>query len=86
MPTDKADVATVGRAIYHEKIRETLGPEDRGKLVVIDIASGDYEIDADHIAALLRIRQRYPKARTWTERAGHPAAYHIGSTLPSQLP
>ena len=86
MPADKADVAAVGRAIYHEKIRDTLGPDDQGKLVVIDIASGEYEIDADHIAALLRIRQRYPKARTWTERVGHPAAYRMGSTLPSQLP
>lgn len=86
MPTNNADVAAVGRAIYQEKILDTLKPDDQDKLVVIDIASGDYEIDADHVAALLRIRKRYPKARTWTERVGHPAAYHIGSTLPSQLP
>ena len=86
MPTDQAHAEAVGRAIYQEKIRDTLGPDDQGKLVVIDIASGDYEIDADHIAALLRLRQRRPNARTWTERVGHPAAYRMGSTLPSQLP
>ena len=86
MPTDQAHAEAVGRAIYQEKIRDTLEPDDQGKLVVIDIASGDHEIDADHIAALLRLRQRRPNARTWTERVGHPAAYHMGSTLPSQLP
>ena len=83
MPTDQA---AVGHAIYQEKIRDTLGPDDQGKLVFIDTASGDHEIDADHIAALLRLRQRRSNARTWTERVGRPAAYHMGSTLPSQLP
>ena len=67
MPTDKAQAEAVGHAIYQEKIRDTLEPDDQGKLVVIDIASGDHEIDADHIAALLRLRQRRPNARTWTE-------------------
>ena len=86
MPTNKADVAAAGQAIYSEKIRDALRPDDEGKVVVVDISSGDYEIDADHIAALLRIRQRHPEARTWTVRVGHPAAYHMGSTLPSQLP
>ena len=38
------DVAATGRAIYNEKIRDTLGPEDKGKVVVIDVNSGDYEI------------------------------------------
>ena len=83
MPTDQA---AVGHAIYREKIRDTLGPDDQGKLVVIDTASGDYEIDTDHITALLRLRQRHPNARTWMERVGHPAAHHMGSTFPSQLP
>ena len=48
MAVKKEDAATVGRAIYNEKIRDTLGPEDKGKVVVIDIYSGDYEIDDQH--------------------------------------
>ena len=38
------DAAAIGRAIYNEKIRDTLGPEYLGKMVAIDIHSGDYEI------------------------------------------
>ena len=86
MPTNQADVAAAGQAIYCEKIRDALGPDDKGKVVVIDISSGDYEIDTDHLAALQRVRQRHPEARTWTVRVGHPAAYSMGGTLPSQLP
>ena len=84
MTVNTADVATVGRAIYHKKILPTLGPEDGNKLVVIDVNSGDYEIDADDMAAVTRLLERRPDAYTWLERVGHPAAYHMGSLLPSQ--
>ena len=86
MAVNKADIATTGRAIYHEKILPTLEPEDVNKLVVIDVNSGDYEIDAEDTAALARLLERRPDAYTWLERVGHPAAYHMGSLLPSQLP
>ena len=85
MTIDNSQIAPLGRAMYKDKIRDTLGPEDKGKLVVIDVATGDYEIDADHIAALDRIHARNPDARTWTERVGYRAAYHMGSLPPSQL-
>ena len=43
MTIDNKDAAAIGRAIYNEKIRDTLGPEYLGKMVAIDIHSGDYE-------------------------------------------
>ena len=85
MTIDNSQIAPIGRAIYKDKIRDTLGPGDKGKLVVIDVTNGDYEIDEDHIAALERIHQRNPDAYTWTERVGYRAAYHMGSLPPSQL-
>ena len=81
----QTDIAAVGQAMYEEKIRDALGPDDHGKLIVIDVVSGDYEIDEDHIAALLRIRARHPKARTLTKRVGYPAAYHMGSAIPLEV-
>ena len=41
----------IGRAIYKEKILPTLGPEHKGKVVVIDVKSGDYEIADRHMTA-----------------------------------
>jgi hypothetical protein len=75
MAVKKEDAATVGRAIYNEKIRDTLGPEDKGKVVVIDIYSGDYEIADQHFTAHLRLLERRPDAFTWAERVGYPAVY-----------
>lgn len=78
MSLSKEDAAVIGRAIYNEKIRDTLGPEYRGKIVVIDIHSGDYEIADRDIEATMRLLKRHPNAFTWAERVGSRAPYRIG--------
>ena len=72
------DAAAVGRAVYNEKIRDTLGPEYKGKIVVIDVNSGDYEIADKDIEATNRLLRRRPDAYTWAERVGSRAPYRIG--------
>ena len=57
------DVVTAGRAIY-EKLRERLEAEEWGRVVVIDVKSGDYEIAENHLAAALLLRERQPDAYT----------------------
>ncbi len=68
-----------GPLIFNESIRETLDDGDLGKVVVIDIDSGDYEIDYDDAAALFRLLERRPEAYTWSERVGFDAVHFIGS-------
>ena len=79
MAFNQADAPAIGRAIYQEKIRPTLGPEHKGKVVVIDVKSGDYEIADNDLTATLRLYKRCPNAFTWAERVGYPAVYHLGS-------
>ena len=74
---NKEDAATVGRAIYNEKILPTLGPEHKGKVVVIDVNSGDYEIADKHITADRHLRERQPEAYTWAERVGFPTVHRM---------
>lgn len=62
------NASAIGRAIYREKIHPTLGPEHKGKVVVIDVKSGDYEIADRHITAVRELRKRHPDAFTWGER------------------
>ena len=47
MAVKKKDAAAIGRAIYENHILPKMKPEDRGKVVVIDVNSGDYEIGYD---------------------------------------
>ena len=81
---EAVDVAAAGRAVY-ERLRERLEAEAWGRVVVIDVKSGDYEIAENHLAAALRLWERRPGAYTWAERVGYPtvtrlgAGYHPGS-------
>ena len=78
MTVTSEDAAAIGRAIYNEKIRETLGPEYRGKVVAIDVHSGDYEIADKGIDATLRLIERQPDAFIWRERVGFNAVHSMG--------
>ena len=60
MAFNKDNASAIGRAIYREKIHPTLGPEHKGKIVVIDVKSGDYEIADRHITAARKLRKRRP--------------------------
>ena len=70
------DIANVGRAMY-EQIRGELEETHKGKVVVIDVSSGDYEIGDDDLDATMRLFERRPNAITWGERVGYPAMYTI---------
>ena len=78
MTISSEDAAAIGRAIYNDKIRDTLGPECLGKIVVIDVHSGDYEIGNRDIDVTNRLLKRRPDAYTWAERVGSRAPYRIG--------
>ena len=74
---EKEDTADIGRAIYNEKILPKLGPEYKGKVVVIDVNSGDYEIADKLITADTRLRERQPEAYIWAERVGFPTVHRL---------
>ena len=70
--------AAFAETLYREKIRPTLTDADVGKFVIIDINSGEYEIDENDIAADNRLRARLPRASGYIMRVGYSAAYFFG--------
>jgi hypothetical protein len=52
-----------------------------GKIISIDIETEDYEIDADPIAAGLRLKLRHPDVAMYGKRIGYDAVYAVGGTL-----
>ena len=64
--------------IYEEQIKHLVEPQQNGKFIVIDIESGDYEIDEDTFAAEDRLKTRRPNAVGFLGRVGYDSAYHIG--------
>ncbi len=81
MAAQREDVAAVGRAIYKKAILPLMEDDDKGRVVVIDVNSGDYEVADDDATALFRLLERQPDAFTWTERVGYPVAHRIGSSV-----
>jgi hypothetical protein len=73
-----SEVGKRGEAIYIESLREQLEPEFDGQFIVIDVDSGDYEVDREDMAACLRLQARKPDALIWGTRVGRRAAYEFG--------
>ncbi len=84
MAVKREDIATVGRAMYAE-IREEMEANHWGKMVVIDVNSGDYEIGDDDLTTTMRLFERRPDAMTWGERAGYSAPYYFNNNTRIEL-
>ena len=74
LAADADEVARLGHARYTGDILPRLRSEDHGKFVAVDVATGDYEIDADENAAGMRLVARCPLERIWMECVGGSAA------------
>ena len=73
------EVAERGRKLYEERIKALVDPVVHyGKFVVIDVETGDYEIDKRDIVATKRLLERRPGAMTYGVRVGFLAAYRMG--------
>ena len=76
---EPGQIAVRREAIYRERIRQLVEPVKKGSFVVIDVETGDYEIDAGDAAATRRLLERRPNAITYGIRVGYRAVYsHVG--------
>ena len=80
MVVERKDIATVGRAMY-EGLRAEMESTQWGRLVVIDVNTGDYEVADDDVTATMRLIERNPGAVTWGERIGYPAPYRASQRM-----
>ncbi|MFM9267618.1 hypothetical protein [Tychonema sp. BBK16] len=75
-------IAQRGKEIYQQRIRTHIETtENIGKIIALDLNTGEYEIDKDLLAACHRLQIKQPNAITWAERIGYDAVYAIGGTL-----
>ena len=83
MPFDDyqpGEICDLGEKIYRERIKSQLPPSEKGKFVIIDVVSGDYEMDEDYIIASDRLWERRPDAVGYWVKVGYKAAFHFGSS------
>ncbi len=66
----KEEFASRGDEIYESQVRLKVEAGNRGKIVAIDLETGDFEVDASEIAACDRLEARHPDAQIWIVRIG----------------
>ena len=71
----KEEIARRGEELYETSIRGCVEAEFDGKIVAIDVDSGDYEVDETTLSAVDRLANRRPGAEVYVLRIGHDAVY-----------
>ena len=76
------EIAQRGKEIYQQRICNHIETaENIGKIIAIDLNTGEYEIDQDMLTACHRLKAKQPNAINWAERIGYDAVCAIGGTL-----
>ncbi len=66
----KEEFSQRGDDIYESRVRLQVEEGNQGKIVAIDIETGDFEVDKNEIAACDRLEARHPSAQIWIVRIG----------------
>ncbi len=72
------EVESRGEEIYERQIRRRVETGNTGKFVVIDIETGEYEVDQDDLQATKRALAKRPDAVLYGLRVAYPTAYTLG--------
>ena len=83
MPTITDDSLERAERIYEERIRAVEQERNFGKVVSIELNSGDYEISTDSndfLPAILRLRARHADPEVFSLRVGGGAVIRLGGS------
>jgi hypothetical protein len=75
---ENEEVARRGAEMYQRQVKPQMQPSDKGKVVALDIDSGEFEVADDSLTACQRLRERRPDAQIWCERVGFLAVRRFG--------
>jgi hypothetical protein len=85
-PAGLSDLGEQAKELY-ARLRPTVETKDNiGKLIVMDLVSGDYEIDDAGIETARRLRERHPDCSLFAIRIGYKATEALGGILERTTP
>ena len=77
------EIVARGQEIYDSQLKSKLEPLNIGRFLVIDIETGEYEIDDDDIAASRRAMKKNPNGARFGMRIGYSTSGTLGNALAS---
>ena len=78
------EIVTRGKEIYEQQLRDKLEAQNIGKFLVIDVETGEYEMDEDDLAASLRAYDKKPEGARFGMRIGYRTSGTLGGKRPRQ--
>jgi hypothetical protein len=76
------EVAKRAYRIFESKIRQEVETEENiGKMVIIDVETGDYEVDETGLQAAKSLQAKSPYARLFGIRIGYNVAASFGGVM-----
>jgi hypothetical protein len=78
----REEVARRAKQMYEGGIRQKVETEENiGKMVIIDIETGDYEVDKTGLQASRNLSKKHPNARLFGIRIGYNVAVSFGGGM-----
>ena len=77
----KEEFARLGQEIYEQRVRPQVEEGNSGRIVAIDIETGEFEVADDPLAASDQLFARCPDAQPWLIRIGHRALHRLGASF-----
>jgi hypothetical protein len=75
---NQSEVGRLADEIYARVRRVVETPENIGKMMIIDVDSGEFEIDEEGFESSDKLKARHPNGRRFGIRVGYRAAESFG--------
>ena len=73
------EVTVKANQLYANEIQSEVEiPDNIGKMLTIDIETGEYFIDTNGVEGMMSLKNKRPTARLFTLRIGYSAAFGFG--------
>jgi hypothetical protein len=73
----KAEIIQRGNEIYENSLRTKIEAGNLGKVIAIDVLSGEFELASNAIMCSKQLRARLPEAIIFVLRVGYPTLHRI---------
>ena len=73
----KEEIVQRGQEIYEREIQSLVEADNKGRVVAIDIRTGEFEVAVDAITSARQLRLRQPEAIIFVQRVGYSSLHRI---------
>jgi len=83
----REEIGRRGEALYEQNIRSRVETaKNIGKMVVIDVETGDFEVDELGLEAARHLQSKHPNAALYGKRIGYDVSEALGSVMERLAP